>query len=124
MEEQNEKREIDLFFPMKSYNITSAKSVTLLISIFFVCTNVLQSFAALSSHHLSSTKSVTGEVVGATGRIGSFLLKHDANYAAVPRKERPGTLTDEGCPIFVSVPATQISDGKFSIPHEINMLAC
>jgi hypothetical protein len=56
----------------------------------------------------------TGEVVGATGRVGSFLLGSDVNFVPVPRQGRPGSLTDEGCPIFVSVPATQISDGEDS----------
>mmetsp|Transcript_54421 Transcript_54421/g.80784 ORF Transcript_54421/g.80784 Transcript_54421/m.80784 type:complete len:370 (+) Transcript_54421:98-1207(+) len=52
----------------------------------------------------------TGEVVGATGRIGSFLLESGGYLVPVPRDVQPGSLTDQGCPIFVSVPTFQISN--------------
>ena len=72
----------------------------------------------------ASFTSTTGEVVGANGRIGSFLLGSDVNYVPVPRHRndnddndngdsiRPGSFTRDGCPIFVAVPATQIPNGE------------
>ena len=74
-----------------------------------------------------------GEVVGASGRIGSFLLraasaaaaaavtvsnnKRDGNdqriFAAVSRSETPGMKSRPGCPILVSIPATEVKDGEF-----------
>jgi len=77
-----------------------------------------------------------GEVIGANGRIGSFLKRsfdnvcyesnddHDdmtkLGLVAIPRQQNinddqppaPGSLTEKGCPIFVSIPATQLRKGK------------
>jgi len=57
----------------------------------------------------------TGEVIGAQGRIGSFLVKSGCGFYAPLSNSRecePGSKTREGAPIFVSVPATQIGNGK------------
>mmetsp|Transcript_33753 Transcript_33753/g.67191 ORF Transcript_33753/g.67191 Transcript_33753/m.67191 type:complete len:377 (+) Transcript_33753:157-1287(+) len=51
-----------------------------------------------------------GEVVGATGRIGSFIYRAGGNLAAVPRDAQPGSLSDEGRPIFVAVPAVKLQE--------------
>lgn len=55
-----------------------------------------------------------GEVVGATGRIGSFLLGTNVYFKPVPRHDddaRPGTFSSANSPIFASVPATQVPSG-------------
>ena len=45
-----------------------------------------------------------GEIVGATGRIGSFLLRSGCGtLAATPRGVSPGSLSEPGTPIFVAV---------------------
>lgn len=55
----------------------------------------------------------TAEVVGASGRIGSFLLRSgNGDFVNVPRDALPGSLTGAGSPIYVSVPATQVADGE------------
>ena len=57
----------------------------------------------------------TGEVIGANGRIGSFLVKSGCGFYAPlsnSREYKPGSKTKDGAPIFVSVPATQIGNGK------------
>lgn len=56
-----------------------------------------------------------GEVIGANGRIGYFLVKSGCGFYAPlsnSRECKPGSKTREGAPIFVSVPATQIGNGK------------
>ena len=57
----------------------------------------------------------TGEVMGANGRIGSFLVKSGCGFYAPlsnSREYEAGSKTQVGAPIFVSVPATQIGNGK------------
>lgn len=80
----------------------------------------------INQKHLSCTKSrrigmVTstptsddckGEVVGANGRIGSFLLRSVDDYASVSKDQLPGSYSQVGSPILVAVPATQISSGE------------
>lgn len=52
---------------------------------------------------------VNGEVVGAGGRIGSFLLSQgDGHLAPVPRDVPPGLLSPPGTPIFVAINAAAI----------------
>mmetsp|Transcript_22195 Transcript_22195/g.63677 ORF Transcript_22195/g.63677 Transcript_22195/m.63677 type:complete len:821 (-) Transcript_22195:141-2603(-) len=52
-----------------------------------------------------------GEVVGATGRIGSFLLRSGCGtLAATPRGVCPGSLSGPGKPIFVAVHAAAVPD--------------
>ena len=52
-----------------------------------------------------------GEVVGATGRIGSFLLRSGRGFlAATPRGVCPGSLSEPGQPIFVAVHAAAVPD--------------
>ena len=60
----------------------------------------------------TSPAKATGEVVGGRGRIGSYLLGFDKDFVSVGRNGRPGSLSDEGRPIFVSIPATEIPDGE------------
>jgi hypothetical protein len=59
-----------------------------------------------------------GEVVGATGRIGSFLHRCGGNMVSVSRDMQPGSLTDRGCPIFVAIPATEIPKGEIPISSQ------
>ena len=54
-----------------------------------------------------------GELVGSTGRIGSFLCRANPNCIPIPRDVRPGTQSPMNTPIFVSVPATQVPSGSF-----------
>ena len=50
-----------------------------------------------------------GEIVGATGRIGSFLLRSGCGtLAATPRGVSPGSLSEPGTPIFVAVHAAAV----------------
>ena len=52
-----------------------------------------------------------GEVVGARGRIGSFLLRAGrGNLAATPRGVAPGALSPPGAPILVAAPASAVED--------------
>ena len=52
-----------------------------------------------------------GEVVGATGRIGSFLLRSGRGFlVATPRGVCPGSLSEPGQPIFVAVHAAAVPD--------------
>jgi len=53
-----------------------------------------------------------GEVIGANGRIGSFLAKTCGSYAPIPKGHTPGSKTREGEPILVSVPTAQIGNSK------------
>lgn len=56
-----------------------------------------------------------GEVVGFTGRIGSFLLRANPNCVPVSKDVRPGTLSPIDTPIYVSVPATQVKTGMCTL---------
>lgn len=52
----------------------------------------------------------SAEVVGASGRFGSFLLHHGSNATsftttAVPRGDTPGRISSPGSPIFVATPS-------------------
>ena len=48
----------------------------------------------------------TAEVVGASGRMGSFFLDRQQPQAvACPRETTPGSQTPEGCPIYVATPS-------------------
>lgn len=79
------------------------------------CTALSQTLSKpLPSVASTSISTKTGEVIGASGRIGSFLLGSDVNHVPVPRNEdsRPGSFTEEGCPIYVAIPATQIPNGE------------
>jgi hypothetical protein len=52
-----------------------------------------------------------GEVVGARGRIGSFLLRAGrGNLAATPRGVAPGALSPPNTPILVAAPASAVED--------------
>ena len=52
-----------------------------------------------------------GEVVGASGRIGSLLLRSGGGrLAAVPRGLAPGCLSPPGTPILVTAPADALDD--------------
>jgi glycine/D-amino acid oxidase-like deaminating enzyme len=50
-----------------------------------------------------------GEIVGATGRVGSFLLRSGrGTLAATPRGVSPGSLSESGTPVFVAVHAAAV----------------
>lgn len=50
-----------------------------------------------------------GEIVGATGRIGSFLLRSGCGtLASTPRGVSPGSTSEPGTPIFVAVHAAAV----------------
>ena len=68
--------------------------------------------------HAISYKS---EVVGASGRVGSFFLLHadekdDTSAAAVPRGVSPGSFTRPGSPIYVATPSASWSHIWDSVP--------
>ncbi len=89
-----------------------------------------QTHSAFSDQWASVPESLIGvaqdsapvaEVVGAGGRIGSFILnqveilghgKKNGRVVAVPRNGSIGAATEVGKPIFVAVPATEIHNGK------------
>lgn len=56
---------------------------------------------------------IEGEVVGYTGRIGSFLLRAKPNCVPISKDMTPGVSSPPNTPIFVSVPATQVLSGMF-----------
>ena len=71
----------------------------------------LPSISDLSHDHTVQTplSGSRGEVVGATGRIGSFLLRSGCGtLAATPRGVSPGSLSEPGTPIFVAVHAAAV----------------
>jgi glycine/D-amino acid oxidase-like deaminating enzyme len=45
------------------------------------------------------------EIVGASGRMGSFFLRHGERSMAVPRGVVPGSLSKSGTPILVTIPS-------------------
>ncbi len=62
----------------------------------------------------SMTREFTAEVVGASGRMGTFFLQHgcdtntttsDESVVACPRGMTPGSQTPEGSPIYVATPS-------------------
>ena len=58
-----------------------------------------------------------GEVIGASGRIGSFLLRAGAGtLAATPRGLAPGSLSPPGTPILVATPVNSLPDVLLSCP--------
>lgn len=60
-----------------------------------------------------------GEVYGATGRIGSLLLRSGAGkLAAVPRGLAPGCLSPPGTPILVTVPTDALADVLRATPPQ------
>ena len=60
-----------------------------------------------------------GEVVGARGRIGSFLLRAGGGkLAATPRGLAPGGLSQPGTPIIVASPASAIDEVLRATPQE------
>ena len=59
-----------------------------------------------------------GEVIGASGRIGSLLLRAGrGDLAAVPRGVAPGALSPPGTPIIVATPASALGDVLRSTPR-------
>ena len=88
----------------------------------FVNPNSISYGLIINKKHVSCTKSsrigmitsdnYKGEVVGANGRIGSFLLRSVDDYASVSKDQLPGSYSQVGNPILVAVPATQISSGE------------
>ena len=55
---------------------------------------------------ISAHSGRAGEVIGATGRIGSLLLRTgQGSLAATPRGVAPGGLSPPGTPIIVTTPA-------------------
>jgi hypothetical protein len=60
-----------------------------------------------------------GEVYGATGRIGSLLLRSGAGkLAAVPRGLAPGCLSPPGTPILVTAPTDALADVLRATPPQ------
>ena len=67
---------------------------------------------------LSAQSGRAGEVIGATGRIGSLLLRTGAgSLAATPRGIAPGGLSPAGTPIIVATPAEALHEVLSSTPR-------
>ena len=61
----------------------------------------------------------SGEVYGATGRIGSLLLRSGAGkLAAVPRGLAPGCLSPPGTPILVTAPTDALANVLRATPPQ------
>lgn len=87
--------------------------------------------------HIDDERYPAGEVVGSTGKIGSYILHRlneqvvcdddtndgieypqSLNVAAVPRGLAPGCLSPNGTPIYAAVPSSSIqSVWKATLPH-------
>lgn len=60
-----------------------------------------------------------GEVVGSTGRVGSFVLRSGCGrLAATPRGLAPGYLSPPGTPIYVTTPAAALSEVLAATPAD------
>ncbi len=84
----------------------------------------LPSQAGSSSDEFESSNNcnIQGEIIGSTGRIGSFLLRSAATsstpsstesiFAIIAKGERPGLSSPINTPIYVAIPATLVTRGK------------
>ena len=76
-------------------------------------------FATFAAGILPRDNTLVGEVVGSTGRIGSFFIESgNGQLAATPRDSTPGLLSPRGTPIIIATPAGAIEEVLATTPKE------